>query len=318
MATANPRLPLHVLFVFIDGVGLGPENTVSNPFSSLKLPAFSTLASMQPWTAALQPYHTPTHVIRPIDACLGMPGLPQSGTGQATLFTGINCAEAAGRHFGPYPHSTSKPILATHNIFSGVQQLLPALKEPATFANAYPPRFFAHASARNRWTVTTLSCIEAGIPIRQTEALQAGKALTAEISNTAWRERLGIDVPVITEKEAARRLVSLAESHAFTLFEYYLTDKAGHSQSMAQATDILQILNAFFEGLLAHINPENTLLVITSDHGNLEDLGTKSHTLNPVPLIAYGRGAANFESADSLLDVTPAILETLQSENRTQ
>ncbi|MEM8487358.1 MAG: peptidase [Bacteroidota bacterium] len=317
MAFANPRLPLHVLFVFIDGVGLGPESTAANPFSRLSLPAFNTLAGGQPWTAPLASQHNARHVVRPIDACLGVDGLPQSGTGQATLFTGVNCAEAAGRHFGPYPHSTSKPILASQNIFSGVQQLNPTLEEPAAFANAYPPPFFAHATRRNRWTVTTLSCIEAGIPIRKTDALQAGQALTAEIRNTAWRERLGIDVPAISEEEAARRLVRLAESHVFTLFEYYLTDKAGHSQSMDQATDILLILNAFFEGLIAHLNPENTLLVITSDHGNLEDLSTKSHTFNPVPLIAFGRGASHFNSATSLMDVTPTILETLQSENRT-
>ncbi len=314
---AHADHPLHILFIFIDGLGLGAPDAQTNPLATLTLPAFKTLAANQPWTNTLAAQQTPAHIVKPIDACLGMEGLPQSGTGQATLFSGINCAEAAGRHFGPYPHSTSKPILTAHNVFAQVKRAFDKEAEPAAFANAYPPPFFAHAEKRNRWTVTTFSCMAADVQIRTTATLQAGRALTAEISNTAWRERLGIDVPIITEQEAAKRLLDLSADHAFTLFEYYLSDKAGHSQSMEKATTVLHALNRFFEGILHHLNPQNTLLLITSDHGNLEDLSTKSHTTNPVPLVAYGRGADHFKEVTSLLDVTPAILETLQSENRT-
>lgn len=317
MSDHASRLPLHVLFVFLDGVGLGDELPDSNPLFQLTLSAFEQLGKEQSWTNKLKNNVSANHVVRPIDACLDVEGLPQSGTGQATLFTGINCAEAAGRHFGPYPHSTSKPILSAHNIFSQVQRLFPSHYEPAAFANAYPPVFFKHAEARNRWSVTTYSCIEANLPIRRTDDVQNGTALTAELTGKAWVERLGIDIDPISEKEAGRRLVQLSQNYPFTLFEYFLTDKAGHSQTFSEAERILTSLNQFFTGILHSIDINNTLLIITSDHGNIEDLSTRSHTTNMVPLIAYGKGAAGFADAGSILDVTPLILETLASLNST-
>ena len=293
--------PAHVTLVFLDGVGLGAD-TADNPFAHLVLPHFERLAGRQRWTADATPIAEATHLFRPIDATLGMEGLPQSGTGQATLFTGINCAERAGRHFGPYPHSTSKPVIAEHNLFVRLRDAGRA----GAFANAYPDRFFRFAEERNRWTVTTLCCIEAGIPLRREADLRAGDALTAEITAAAWRERLGLDVPVITEDEAGRRLARLSHSADLTLFEYYLTDKAGHSQDADRAATVLRTLDAFFGGLLDALG-EDDLLVVTSDHGNLEDLGLKTHTRNPVPLVALGAGADGLAEVQSLTDVTPAL-----------
>jgi bisphosphoglycerate-independent phosphoglycerate mutase (AlkP superfamily) len=58
---------------------------------------------------------------------------------------------------------------------------------------------------------------------------------------------------------------------------------------------------------------ERTTLVVTSDHGNIEDLSTRSHTQNPVPLMARGWAANAFAGASSLTDVTPAIVASLGS-----
>ncbi|MCA1481694.1 hypothetical protein, partial [Bradyrhizobium sp. NBAIM08] len=70
----------HVLFVFLDGVGLGPAppETGENPFATLHFPAFERLAGGQPWTQAARPVRTPGHTFVPIDATLGVAGLPQS------------------------------------------------------------------------------------------------------------------------------------------------------------------------------------------------------------------------------------------------
>ena len=73
---------------------------------------------------------------------------------------------------------------------------------------------------------------------------------------------------------------------------------------------MLTSLDRFFEALLDALPPE-ALLVLSSDHGNIEDLATKSHTRHPVPLIARGPGAHAFAEAGSLTDVTPAILRVL-------
>lgn len=308
-----PNAPYHVLFVFLDGVGLGVEDPALNPLAAHPLPAFEHLAGAQPWTASARPHLQPEHVFRPVEATLGVEGLPQSGTGQATLFTGVNCARIAGRHFGPYPYSTTRPVLADQNIFTQIERLGLPLEEPAAFANAYPPRFFTYARQRDRWTVTTRCCLDAGLRIRTHDDLRHARALAADLTGQTWRDRLGLDVPLLTEAEAGARLARLSQAHAFTLFEYYLTDKAGHSRSMERAAAVLLALDRFFTGLLAHLNPARSLLLVTSDHGNLEDLSTKSHTRHAVPLVARGRGAAHFHRAHDLTAITPGILSALRA-----
>ncbi len=297
----------HLLFVFLDGVGLGPADPDRNPLARFDLPALARLGGGHAWTDRLPVRAEPSHVVRPLDATLGVEGLPQSGTGQATLFTGINCARVAGRHFGPFPHSRTRPLLDAQSLFHHLRAAAPEEPHPAAFANAYPPRFFTYARQRNRWTVTTRCCRAAGVRLRGIEDLQRGEALAADLTGHGWAP---LDLPVhpIDEAEAARRLHRLGRSHTVTLFEYFLTDKAGHSQSFERAEAVLRSLERFFTHLIACLDPAEDLLLITSDHGNLEDLSTRSHTRHPVPLIALGHGAAAFAEAADLTDVAPAIV----------
>ena len=109
-----------ILLVFLDGVGLGPA-TAANPFVTLDLPAFERLAGGQRWTADATPIREPEHVFIPIDATLGLEGLPQSGTGQAALFTGENAAavhgrSAAGPKSRPVPVTQRAPKMMTGNV----------------------------------------------------------------------------------------------------------------------------------------------------------------------------------------------------------
>ncbi len=291
--------------MFLDGVGLGPE-TADNPFASLALPAFERLAGGQRWTADLVPVRQPGHVVVPIDATLGLEGLPQSGTGQAALFTGENAAAVHGRHFGPYPPTTVRPLVAERSVFARLAAAGVA-PDRLAFANAYPDRFFRFVEARGRWTVTTLAAHSAGVRLRRADDLAARRALPADLTGETWRRLLDPAHAVRTEAEAARDLVGLVDDHAFVLHEYFLTDKAGHSQDVARAAEVLGSLDRFLGALLDALPPDG-LLVVSSDHGNLEDLATKSHTRNPVPLVALGPGADAFAEAGSLLDVTPAAV----------
>ncbi len=314
MSITTDPLPLHILFIFIDGVGLGAEHPDNNPFCQLDLPAFRELGNNQRWNSSMKPLARQSHTVNFLDANLGIEGLPQSGTGQASLFTGINCAQLAGRHYGPYPHSKTKVAIAEHNIFRQTINLKLQHPEPAAFANAYPDVFFKLAEAKNRWTVTTLACMEANIPIRKLNHVQDGLAITAELTSRAWIDRLGLSIPDINEQTAANNLSNISRRHPFTLFEYYLTDKAGHSQDIQKASNTLASLDALFGQLINVLDFSRTLLLITSDHGNLEDLSTKSHTRNPVPLIAYGAGAHYFHHVRALPDVTPAVINALNTE----
>ena len=289
-------------------MGLGPAGPL-NPLSTGTLPAFERLAGGSAWTLETRPLRSPRHVVLPIDATLGVAGLPQSGTGQATLFSGVNCAALVGRHLGPFPPLASKPVLAEQSVFA---RLLAAgyERQQLVFANAYPERFFARVRERERWTATTYCCHTAGIRLRTAEDVRAGRALTADLTGRHWPADVADTVPTITEADAAARLADLAAEHPFVLFEYYLTDKAGHAQDAEAAEALLAKLDRFFGALQDRLS-DDTLLVVTSDHGNLEDLSRRGHPRQPVPLLAVGPGADAFANAHALHDVTPAIATLL-------
>jgi len=69
-------------------------------------------------------------------------------------------------------------------------------------------------------------------------------------------------------------------------------------------------LKTFFEGIYEELDPENELFIASSDHGNLEDLSTKSHTENPVPTFLYGRSEQlAAKSISRLYDIPRFILK---------
>jgi len=299
----------HILFIFVDGVGLG-SSSADNPFASATYPALERLAGGQPWHAPFSPVHSPVHVARPIDATLGIDGLPQSGTGQAALLTGTNCARIVGRHFGPFPHSKTHPTLDAHNLFRQVQ----SLSDPplgVAFANAFPPQFFRRT--RRRTTVTTYCCRSAGVPLRDLAALRNRHAITADLTGRIWRTRLGLEVPERRLPETAEILLEMARAHAFTLLEYFLTDKVGHGRIDTPPAQILGDLDQLVGTLTDEMDPDRDTLLLTSDHGNLEAGTHTQHTRNPVPLLVYGWAAPHFAEAADLTDVTPGIVGALRT-----
>lgn len=294
-----------VIFIFIDGIGLGESNN-TNPFSINNYESFQILSG-ENFHRNGNTIHTPNHLFKAIDANLEVEGLPQSGTGQTTLFTGENASKVIGKHFGPYPHSEIKYLLKEQSIFHAVQEM--GLKP--FFINAYPPIFFEHSERRNRWSCSTLMTRSAGMKLNSTEEILNEEALTAEIVQNAWRERLDIDIPKINATDAANRLLQIVPNYDVVMYEYYLTDKAGHSQKMDNAEWVLNTLDEFLLQIIREKRSED-LLVITSDHGNLEDLSTKTHTRNEVPLIVYGEGADALSMVDSLIDVKDGILNSFK------
>ncbi|NNE47195.1 MAG: peptidase, partial [Rhodothermales bacterium] len=163
---------------------------------------------------------------------------------------------------------------------------------------------------RDRWTVTTRCCLDAGIPIRDLGDLRNGQAVAADITG----ERLasaGFDASPVTEDEAATSLVELSRFHRLTVFEYFMTDKVGHSRSFDDARTVLMSLDRFLGTLTTESRRAEITLLVTSDHGNMEDLSRKTHTRNPVPFIAVGPAAPLFGDVASILDVTPAIVAAL-------
>jgi phosphopentomutase len=82
---------------------------------------------------------------------------------------------------------------------------------------------------------------------------------------------------------------------------------------MDWAVTQLETLDGVLGGLLEHL-PDDLLVLVTSDHGNMEDLSTRRHTSNRVPGLVIGSLAAcdKFtENLSSLADVAPAIQAAL-------
>jgi bisphosphoglycerate-independent phosphoglycerate mutase (AlkP superfamily) len=83
---------------------------------------------------------------------------------------------------------------------------------------------------------------------------------------------------------------------------------------MQAALTLLETLDGVLGGLVSAWDDTQGLIFVTSDHGNLEDLSTRRHTLADVPALLVGSPAARasfLSELRTLADVTPAILKTI-------
>jgi hypothetical protein len=295
--------------LFLDGVGIGRKDVDQNPFFAGELESLRDLLGGKVPHLNDPHYTSPRTSLVPISANLGVPGLPQSGTGQTSLLTGTNAPRFIGKHFGPYPYSSLKPILREENVF----HRLHIIGKSVFYANAFPRQFFEHIkSTGTRMTAITMSWVMSGFQLNDHATLSAGKSLSSDITSGRWSSLGYPEVPVLSPQAAGSRLVEFTKQYDFVLFEYYLTDHAGHSQSMPEAINILRTLDEFLEGIMNSFDDRSMLLIITSDHGNLEDLSVKTHTRNPVPLLCVGAQHRKIvRGAKDLTDVVPAILRIL-------
>ncbi|OGC03019.1 MAG: hypothetical protein A3G35_13875 [candidate division NC10 bacterium RIFCSPLOWO2_12_FULL_66_18] len=286
-----------VLLLFVDGLGLGEDDPGRNPVARARLRRLRLLRDC--------PAPDPAATLIPTDACLGVAGLPQSATGQTSILAGVNAPAAMGRHINGYCTKSLAEILDGRSLFSCVK----AAGGEATFANAYTPAFLANLP--RFLSVSTVATLRAGLRFRTLDDLARGEALFHDFTNRLLPER-GYSLPTITPGEAGRRLACLAQRHAFTMYEHFLTDRAGHTQDMARGVEILEDLEALLDGVLSITDRSADLVILTSDHGNLEDLSTSRHTRNPVPTVLWGAGAAEAAAGiKDLTDIAPAILRHL-------
>ncbi|MEP6742584.1 MAG: alkaline phosphatase family protein, partial [bacterium] len=214
-----------------------------------------------------------------------------------------------GYHKQGFPNAAMLEILRDRSIFL---QLTRAAIAPITFANTYTQGFF---DQRPRWVSATTAAMEAAqVPFRQLQDLQAGQAVYHDFTNHLLIER-GEDVEPRSAEQAAEVLASLVVENKFTLYEYFITDKIGHRQDMELARTTLQNLARFIRELLTRVDLNETSIILTSDHGNIEDLSSRNHTLNSVPTIVWGANRKQIsDSINNLADITPAIVETLTRE----
>lgn len=272
---------------FMDGVGVGEDDPETNPFVRARLPNLDSLLGDRWYLQGTDPIVTERATFVPTDATLGVPGRPQSATGQATLLTGRNVPRLVGRHYGPKPDAAVADAVREGTLFHDAV----AGGGAAALITPYPQRYFeAIDSGKRLLSAVPLSASNAGLSLMTADDLRAGRAVSPNFTGQGWRDHLGYsEMPILTLPEAGRRIASIAGTYTFSFFEHWPSDRKGHRGPLDDAVQHLEVIDAVLGGLFASWNDDG-LLIITSDHGNIEDKSQRQHTLNPVPTILMGRG----------------------------
>jgi hypothetical protein len=299
--------PARILFVFLDGVGIGPADGEINPFVAAgdRIPTLSGLMGGRVPTLDDPNVEGTEGRAFPLDATLAVKGMPQSGTGQAALLTGESAAEIFGSHFGPWTPVSLRPLVEERSVLRTAQERGLDVR----FANAYP-RGWPGPGGSRRIAGPPLAARGASVLDRHEEALAAGEAVASEILNDGWRDRLGhTALPRITAQQAGANLARISRGAHLTLFAHYSTDTVGHLKRVDSAIEALQRVDAFLHGVRSELSSD-TLLLVTSDHGNIED-ARGGHTRNPALGIAAGPGAPDASGLTDIRQVASFVLESL-------
>jgi 2,3-bisphosphoglycerate-independent phosphoglycerate mutase len=301
-----------VLFLFLDGIGLGAPDPQTNPLVAARMPTLQGLLGGQRLVAGVAPFWGHRATLLAIDPRMGVPKTPQSASGQASLLTGRNVPLEIDGHYGPKPNPAIADILRRDNLFMQVK----ARGKTAALLNAYPPGYFqAIDSGRRLYSAIPLAATAAGIPLMTADDLQAGRALSADFTGAGWAAQPNFPVaPVYSEQDAGRMLAELSATYDLGWFDYWASDYAGHHQDAEAAVGLMESFDGVLGGLIEAWGDRQDLIVITSDHGNMEDLGARGHTLNPVPGILIGPEDLRRRFADGLDDLTgfaPAVLDAI-------
>ncbi|MDX1379352.1 MAG: hypothetical protein R3307_10920 [Anaerolineales bacterium] len=298
---------MRVLFIFLDGIGLGEKDPATNPFARAKMPNLNALLDGRSLLKDSVPFFGERATLLAIDPAVGVDGLPQSATGQAMLMTGVNVSAEIGYHYGPKPNPEVAAHLSNGTLFSRFIQS----GKKAILLNAYPPRYFEGIdSGKRNYSSIPMAVTNAGIELFTQDDLSEGRALSADFTGHGWRTFLGFpDTTVMKPHQAGQKLVSLAMDYDFSLFEYWASDYAGHKQDMDSAVMQMESFDGVLGGVLEEKN-EELLILITSDHGNMEDLSTRRHTDAIVPALVIGEKKARDEFTQGMKEITdiaPAI-----------
>lgn len=288
---------MKVIFVFIDGFGLGEKDASKNPMVAVETPGLDYIFS--------------NYKVFPTDATLGIEGLPQSATGQTAIFTGVNGSAALGRHLSGQPTETLITIINRVSLFRSLLERGFTVTYANVYRDPYLKEMHSPSSRKNRPSVTSVMGMSVGMKFRNVRDYQEGKGVYHDITGQILMES-GYDVKPITPQEAAGRLYNISRDYDFTLYEHFMTDIIGHTGDMELAIKEIELLDAFLAELVRLVDLNRDLIVITSDHGNIEDISVKTHTMNKVPTVFIGKLPEGAEpEINSILDIMPAVVEIM-------
>lgn len=274
---------LVLAFIFVDGLGLSDDPR--SPLQQLDLPTLRTLSG----GFSHQPFSEPNLAYRVLDTRLGVEGLPQSGTGQTALLTGLNAAQLLGHHQGPHPLSKLQMLLRQDSI-----QVWAARQGfRILHANGYRREYLERVmdSRRNLLSAFGFAARMARLELLPIDHPQA-------LLPAFWPE----------PEAAGQRFAQLAKMHDLTILENWALDYSAHRLPEKLDERFVE-LDRFLYGFLNASS--GVTLILTADHGNAEEPWHAQHTFNPVPLVIRGPGANHVPEMHSLTDLAPWIKQQM-------
>ena len=227
---------------------------------------------------------------RCLDATLGVPGLPQSGTGQACWLTGRDAVRVMGEHFGPHPGPTLQRLLREESLPVRLAQAGARVALGNEYVPAYVQALESGAGRRNRMGCFPFSFRAAGLALNPPGLPLLGATLGLPYARP-WagvpHEETALDA-LARHGAALARAATEVDLLALDLRFGDLLGPAGApdvpGDALGAGRSYLRRVDALLSGLLG----AGVRVVISSDHGNLEDLRTKGHTLAGVPFAGAG------------------------------
>jgi 2,3-bisphosphoglycerate-independent phosphoglycerate mutase len=158
-----------------------------------------------------------------------------------------------------------------------------------------------------------LAVTNAGWPLFGADELRAGQAVSPGFTGQGWHDMLGYtDIPIMSLFEAGRHIATIARQYDLSFFEHWPSDRSGHRGPVEDAAAHLEMIDTAVGGLLDAWDDQAGMLIITSDHGNIEEKNHRQHTRNPVPTILVGAGHEELsKSIHNLADIAPLVRQIL-------
>lgn len=293
-----------VIFIFLDGIGLG-KNVDYNPFTRAKMPIFHDLIGEKLLDTTY--IARENLLVKGIDACLGVEGIPQSATGQTSLFTGFNAQAILGHHLMAYPNDKLISLINKRSIFKYATEK----HVTSIFSNSYTDKFFDSIHQNpSTLSVTTRCVLAAKARFNTLNDLIENRAVHWDITNSTLQDLAYKRVPLISPFKAGQNLRNLTRDYNLVLHECFLPDLIGHKKDLYRSLEFLEMFDEFLRGVLNDIS-SNVQVLISSDHGNMEDLSFGGHNRNQVPLICIGSLARQFTEIKSINEIFSTLFSRI-------
>ncbi len=129
--------------------------------------------------------------------------------------------------------------------------------------------------------------------------------------------------PEMSAKIVTQKLIeSFNDNYFFTLVNFANPDMVGHTGNINAAVKALEVIDTCLKLIFSKIDLNKTNIIITSDHGNLDEMLTEdlsistSHSLNKVPFIIISKEKyiQNKVEDPNLSNIGPTVLKLLSLE----